>query len=200
MQYGTVFAEPLRSSSIVLGLGSLTVGLSFFLRWIETAWILLSGVILILIGSLWLLSVWSKAPLREGTPCSVNRVFRVKKTLLQGAGFTLVEVLVATAILSIAAAAIFGLYSTGFLAGGMARRMNGAVALAQQRLEASSSPCVIVDEGPAAADPVFPGYRWQTKTTEVRPGLREVTATVTWQERGQVRSLSLTTLTPDARR
>lgn len=115
-------------------------------------------------------------------------------------GVTLVEVLVALAILSIAAAAIFGLYSTGLLAGGMARRMSGAVALAQQRLEASRSPCVLGDEGPEATDPAFPGYRWQTKVTEVRPGQREVTATVTWQERGQDKSLSLTTLAPDPRR
>ncbi len=113
---------------------------------------------------------------------------------------TLVEVLVAMAILSIAAAAIFGLYSTGFLAGGIARRMSGAVALAQQRLEASRSPCVLGDEGPEATDPAFPGYRWETRTTELRPGLREVTATVVWQERGQDRSLSLTTFVPDPRR
>ncbi|MGH2374682.1 MAG: prepilin-type N-terminal cleavage/methylation domain-containing protein [bacterium] len=115
-------------------------------------------------------------------------------------GLTLIEVLVAMAILSIAAAAIIGLYSTGFLAGAMARRMSGAVALAQQRLEASRSPCVLGDEGPESTDPAFPGYRWQTKTSEVRPGLREVTATVTWQERGQDRSLSLTTLVRDPRR
>ncbi len=113
---------------------------------------------------------------------------------------SLVEVLVAMAILSIVAAAIFGVYSTGFLAGGMARRMNGVVALAQQRLEASRSPCVLANEGPEATDPAFPGYRWTTKTTEVRPGLRQITATVTWQERGQHRSLSLTSLLPDTRR
>ena len=115
-------------------------------------------------------------------------------------GLTIIEILVAMAILSIAAAAIFGLYATGFLAGGMARRMNGAVGLAQQRLEASRSPCTLGDEGPEGSDSAFPGYQWQTKFTEVRPGLREVTATVTWQERGQDRSLSLTTLVPDPRR
>ncbi len=115
-------------------------------------------------------------------------------------GLTLIEVLVAMAILSISAAAIFGLYSTGFLAGGMARRMSGAVALAQQRIESSRSPCVIGDEGPEATDPAFPGYRWQTQTTEVQPGLHEVTSTVTWQERGKDRSLTLTTLVSDPRR
>ncbi len=118
----------------------------------------------------------------------------------RASGLTLVEVLVALAILSIAATAIFGLYSTGFLAGGMARRMSGAVALAQQRLEASRSPCVLTEEGPEATDAAFPGYQWETKTTEVRPGLRELAVTVTWQERGQHRSLSLTTLVPDPRR
>lgn len=115
-------------------------------------------------------------------------------------GLTLVEVVVALALLAMTAAALFGLYTTGLLAGGMGKRMAGAVALAQQRLEASRSPCVLSDDGPAAIDPAFPDYRWERRVTEVLPGLREVTATVYWQERGQERSVTLTTLVPDPRR
>lgn len=117
-------------------------------------------------------------------------------------GFTLLETLVALAILSLALVALFRTVSDGL--GGVRRTDEHvrAVAIAQSLLERAGADQKL-DEGivTGAAESLF---RWTIRTTAYavpknRPGSPVlagfwVTATVSWNARGGTPSVSLTTL------
>ncbi len=112
-------------------------------------------------------------------------------------GSTLIETLVAVALLSIISVSMFSLFSTGWAAAKLAGGVEGATLLAQQRLEqikASASTDAPLTQGREPIDPLnFPGYSWDVIAEEQAPGLHQVTVSVYWNLLGRERRVSLGT-------
>lgn len=115
----------------------------------------------------------------------------------QSGGFTLIEVLVALAILALATGSLLAIFSGAARNSNAAGRTLDALAVAENRLEVLSVADSLrpgTDEG-VEAD----GYRWSARiedapgegrfVSRLRPLL--VTVEVTWQEGPRRRSLSL---------
>lgn len=119
------------------------------------------------------------------------------------AGFSLLEVLVAFAILAISLGTLFALFSTGFRNVDVARDYNRAVIMAESKLaeiDATQTLTAGVYEGE-----FDPRYRWSAEISEfladdvaTQPVLQlriyQVTVTVSWGESPRPRSVVLTTL------
>ncbi len=112
-------------------------------------------------------------------------------------GSTLIETLVAVALLSIISVSMFSLFATGWAAAKLAGGVEGATLLAQQRLEqikASASTDAPLTQDRELIDPLnFPGYSWDVVAEEQAPGLHQVTVSVYWNHLGRERRVSLGT-------
>jgi prepilin-type N-terminal cleavage/methylation domain-containing protein len=119
-------------------------------------------------------------------------------------GFTIVEVLVASALFLVGMTAIIGTYS--YVAAELMhqKRMTTAISLTEARIEdlllrLSSDPALNggttatfnQDGLPATSDVVFT-TNWTTMPTQIN-GIREIKVTTTWKERGQDKSMSFST-------
>lgn len=119
----------------------------------------------------------------------------------QEAGFTLVEVIVALAMLSIGLTILLGLFSRSFWQAANTEKTAEAASLAQSLLAEVGTELPIKSE---ELDGQFPsGYRWHLKMLpygdarereEWPVGLYKISAEVEWQEGTQPRSYALTTL------
>lgn len=117
------------------------------------------------------------------------------------AGFTLVEVIVALAMLSIGLTLVFGLISSGLGRTASAERMAEAGSLAQSLLAEVGTKLAI---RPEERDGLYPnGYRWHvkmlpygdgTERDEASVGLYTISTEVEWGEGTEKRSYALTTL------
>jgi len=117
------------------------------------------------------------------------------------AGFTLVEVIVALAVLSLGLSVLLGMISTGLGRTASAERMAAAGSLAQSLLSEVGTDLPIKTE---ERNGLFPnGYRWHlkmrlydnTKEREERPiGLYQISAGIEWDEGTERRSFALSTL------
>ncbi|WP_316228462.1 prepilin-type N-terminal cleavage/methylation domain-containing protein [Bradyrhizobium sp. SZCCHNR1039] len=117
------------------------------------------------------------------------------------AGFTLVEVIVALAMLSVGLSVLFGMISSGLGRIGAAQRTAEAASLAQSLLAKVGTELAV---GADARSGEFPhGFRWQLTMrpyhqsrdgTERRIELYLVLAQVDWDEGGDQRSFELSTL------
>jgi len=117
------------------------------------------------------------------------------------AGFTLVEVIVALAILSAGLSVLLGMISGGFLRTSSAERMMEAGSLTQSLMaEIGTEFPVKADE---RAGEFAAGYRWHLKmqpygsgngTEEGPVGLYEISTEVQWEEGTETRFLQLKTL------
>jgi prepilin-type N-terminal cleavage/methylation domain-containing protein len=112
-------------------------------------------------------------------------------------GFSLIETLVTIAIFAIVAAAVGSLMSTSFLAEGWNANQAVAVTIAQQELEHRRS-LSYADVKSGVAIYVERG-RTFTVTTTVREdqpaaNMKEITATVTWDDARQSRSYATHTI------
>ncbi|NPU14542.1 type II secretion system protein [Bradyrhizobium sp. 83002] len=117
------------------------------------------------------------------------------------AGFTLVEVLVALAMLSVGLALVMSLFSTGLSRTGMAERVAGAVALAQSLMAQVGNSIPLRTETRDGAE--ANGYRWRLAMQPYRPvqggdarpvELYQVSVEIGWQEGQDPRSYALSTL------
>jgi general secretion pathway protein I len=123
------------------------------------------------------------------------------KPLHQEAGFTLLEVVVAVAIASLALVVLFQAGAGGLFASDTASRAEEAVARAQSHLAAVGRDAGLV-AGEFSGDDGG-GFRWRLRVRpdETRPGegvltgvtLYDVEVTVSWPSRGRDRSVSLRT-------
>jgi len=117
-------------------------------------------------------------------------------------GFTLIEVIVAFAIVAMALSAVFQIFSTGLRGAVVTEAYNTATLLAESKLTAMG-----IEEPLAAGDQAGAfenGYRWQTTVRPyddggamVAPELIsafEVTVTVSWDGLMRERMVSLSTL------
>jgi general secretion pathway protein I len=117
------------------------------------------------------------------------------------AGFTLVEVIVALAILSASLSVLLGMISGGVLRTASAERMMEAGSLTQSLMaEIGTEYPVRAEE---RAGEFVNGYRWHlkmqqyggdTNTGEGPVGLYEISTEVQWEEGTQTRSVQLKTL------
>ncbi|MGJ5176505.1 type IV pilus modification PilV family protein [Bradyrhizobium oligotrophicum] len=117
------------------------------------------------------------------------------------AGFTLVEVIVALAMLSLGLTLVMGLLSTGLSRTGMAERLAGAVSLAQSVMAQVGSVIPLradIRDGTEAN-----GYQWHLAIQPYRPAqsgdarpveLYQVSVQVGWQQGQDPRSYALSTL------
>jgi general secretion pathway protein I len=118
-----------------------------------------------------------------------------------GEGFTLVEVLVALVILALALGSCFGVLSAGTAQAERAGREQAALSLGQSTLERVGSDIPL--SAGSVAGTTQDGYAWAVSiaprgNADGRlPGTFigfDTTITVSWQERGAQRSLSIQTL------
>ena len=115
-------------------------------------------------------------------------------------GFTLIEVLVAFAILALTFTALVRIFGSGLTAADWVARERTAILLAQSRLAAVGieTPLTLGESSGESAD----GYRWRVAvepdtTATAQPLLlllRRVKVVVSWAEGGSDRSVSLATL------
>jgi general secretion pathway protein I len=120
----------------------------------------------------------------------------------RAAGFTLIEVLVALAIVGLALAAIAGVFSQGLIGHETASDAEAALALAEERLALAGSTLQ-----PGASSGTFAGrFAWKTtvspyaegdKTADppnALPRLYSVAVSVAWQDGHHSRQVALSTL------
>jgi general secretion pathway protein I len=117
------------------------------------------------------------------------------------AGFTLVEVLVALAMLSVGLALVMSLFSTGLSRTGMAERVAGAVVLAQSLMAQVGNSIPLRTETRDGTE--ANGYRWRLAMQPYRsaPGgdarpveLYQVSVEIGWLEGQDSRAYALSTL------
>jgi prepilin-type N-terminal cleavage/methylation domain-containing protein len=135
-------------------------------------------------------------------------VTRDTSTILAGrrtrrrGGFTLVEVLAALVLIGIVMPVAMRGVSLAMAAASSARHASIAAGLAESKLNqivVENSAGTGVGSGATAGDfsPEQPEYRWMLQTFPRDYNLTELSLRVSWQERGQERSLVVTTLAPD---
>lgn len=105
------------------------------------------------------------------------------------AGFTLLEVVVALAMLAVLLPTALGLVAIGLRAVSASSDTTGAVLLARRKLDELSLPGIaaVATEGAAGA------YRWSA-AVDAEPRLLRVHVRVRWDERGREQTLQLATL------
>ena len=113
-------------------------------------------------------------------------------------GATLIEALVAMALLGFITVAVFGLYSTGQTSAKLVQGLEEAALLAQQHLEQAKATATCNDRPITRprqpVDPVnFPGYEWKVDGQEHAAGLHQVSVTVYWRHLGRERQVELAT-------
>lgn len=116
-------------------------------------------------------------------------------------GFTLIEIVVALAILSLALPTLLRAFTEAAKGQALAEHRTTALYLLRFRLaaiEAEGYPDIGEEEGEFGEDSRF---RWYSEVQDVESeeieGLRLVTVTVTWQERGEERVISTSTYLAD---
>ena len=113
-------------------------------------------------------------------------------------GFTLIEVVVALTIASIAFPALLKAFSEGVKSYSLIENKTTAyylLRLKMGQLEMAGYPDVGSTEGDFGTDSRF---KWSTEIIDTdTDGLREVTVVITWEERGKEKSLQLTTYMSD---
>lgn len=116
-------------------------------------------------------------------------------------GFTLLEIVVALAILSLALPALLRAFTEAAKGQALAENRTTALYLLKFRMaaiEAEGYPDIGEADGEFGEDSRF---RWRSDVQDVESeeieGLRLVTVTVTWQERGKERLLSTSTYLAD---
>jgi prepilin-type N-terminal cleavage/methylation domain-containing protein len=112
--------------------------------------------------------------------------------------FTLIEIIMAMAIMTIGIIAVVRILPLGLRASKSAEMMSRGAFLAQEKMEELKLAGVA---GVTAPEPVIPlegeekGYIWATEVSEVplegvtsSENIRRLTLTVSWQEKGKTRS------------
>jgi type II secretory pathway pseudopilin PulG len=126
-------------------------------------------------------------PRRRGRSCGGARA--------AAAGFTLVEVRAAMLIMAVVLPVAMRGVSLALAAASSAKHTSEASALAESKLNqivAEANANGVATSGDFAPD--HPDYQWNLQTVSRDYGLTELDLTVTWQERGRTKSLTLTTL------
>lgn len=89
------------------------------------------------------------------------------KSRIQVRGFTLIEIMMAVAVVAIAFVSFYRLFSQAVTADGVTRFYTVAPLLAQQKMAEISCGEVSADYGGSGAFENYPGYSWQVRTLDV---------------------------------
>lgn len=137
------------------------------------------------------MSLWTGLP--GGSRCATSG------PRCSGAGFTLLEVIVAVAILAVALGALLQIFSSGLRGARVAGHHAIATLQAESKLAAIGIETAL-EEGESAGE-FDNGHRWRVTVRpylgsgqEARLAAYEVVVTVSWGETGGPRSISLGTL------
>jgi len=125
---------------------------------------------------------------------SRNTEYGIRNT---GKGFTLLEVLIATVILTVGVAAIIWAFSAGMYATTDIENVDLALNIAQAKMEQiKNTPFAsLADSGPTA-DANFPRFSITVNVAEGQNPM-QVDVTVNWNVKGGSTGFTLTTLTAD---
>ena len=119
--------------------------------------------------------------------------FKLKKR-----GFSLLELLLATVLLSMGLVGLVNAFSMALIESSQAKYFSVAKNLAEEKLEEirNLSYGGIIDEAKA---PVigFSDYQRQVRSTQPQPGLKQIQIDVFWQARGGETSISIYSLVSD---
>ncbi len=110
------------------------------------------------------------------------------------AGFTLVEVLATLVLIGIVVPVAMRGVSVALAAASTARRTAEAASLAEMKLNELIVDGTWQTSGTTGDFPDYPDYRWTCDNVSRDYGTNEVALHVTWTQRGQERSLSVSTL------
>jgi general secretion pathway protein I len=110
-------------------------------------------------------------------------------------GFTLLEVMVALAVLSIALVALFSQQAASIKQGNEARVITKATFLAQERMaEVLTRQQLRAGEEQGETQDSVPAFQWKTAVEETDvEGMQKITVIVLWKEGGQGRDLRFVT-------
>jgi len=103
-------------------------------------------------------------------------------------GFSLVELLAAMVLMGLVLPAVMRCVTMAMGAAAHARSEHEAALLARQKIDEA---LVLRDPGAigtGGAFDGFPRYRWESRVDQANFGLRQLTVTVTWNERDQPRT------------
>jgi general secretion pathway protein I len=114
---------------------------------------------------------------------------------MKGQGFTLLEVMVALAILAITLVVIFSQQAAGIKAGNEARVITKATLLAQERMtELIAQKRLPIGEEEGEVAETIPPLKWKELVEEGSiEGLQKVTVSVLWKEGEHERDVRLVT-------
>ena len=109
-------------------------------------------------------------------------------------GMSLLEALATLVLVAVLVPAVMQGVTVSLRAAQQARQHQEASLLAESRLnEIIAARDATGYTGSGSFSPEFPEYRWEAQSAPGDFGMTEVWITVTWQQRGQERSLTLTT-------
>jgi len=110
------------------------------------------------------------------------------------AGFTLLEVMIALAIVAIAFVGLLGLENRTLAASERQQMLSRATMLAVERLsEIEAAPAQGILETRGAFDAPFEAFRWQLELTDTPlPQIQRVDLTVSWGETARNEEVTLT--------
>jgi len=110
-------------------------------------------------------------------------------------GFTLLEVLIATLLLTGGVLSIVGAFSSGMVTSGDVERVALALNLAQEKLEdiKNKTYANVANEAQSAVSG-FPVFQRQVAVTVLQTGLKQVAVTVSWDTKGGQADVALMTL------
>jgi prepilin-type N-terminal cleavage/methylation domain-containing protein len=118
---------------------------------------------------------------------------RPKAARRRRSGFTLVEVLASLVIMGIVLPFAMRGASLAMHAGSVARHQAEAATLGEAKLTEMVSMGSWADTGQGDFGNDFPQYRWSMENIQRDIGVTELNLSVIWQERGEDRSIKLST-------
>ena len=122
---------------------------------------------------------------------------KVQPSIGPKAGFTLVESMLALAIMSVGLLALAGLQITALRGNDLSRRMTTAVSIAEQRLEQLKNTPYTNIQAEAASEVTASNLHFTRQVTVTNgplPNTKSVSVLVSWQDQSQTHTLPLATI------
>ena len=131
--------------------------------------------------------------------CLPKRKREVQKRTKTKRAFTILEVLIATAIAGVAIFALMEAFNRGYLGAGQVEDYTLAISLSQEQLEQlNDSAFGIISSAPRAPVAGFSDFEQETTVTSVHEDLKAVVVTTYWAVPNGENSVSLTTYVVNA--
>ncbi|MBA4392327.1 MAG: hypothetical protein C0407_02125 [Desulfobacca sp.] len=136
---------------------------------------------------------------RQGNNKLIHRIIRNKK------GFSLVEFMIAIAILAVGLLALVGLQSTSIKGNAKSKNLNSAISLAEKKMEELKNTTFTSLTNGTTNDPNNPltssdgtggsfNRSWTIQTYLVSTYMKQITVTMTWTEGGTTQTTTIDTV------